>query len=370
MTYDLVLEDVSKHFGLVTAVKDFNLQVKEKELVSLLGPSGCGKTTTLRIIAGFEKPDQGKVYIRDQEVSRLPAERRDVGMVFQNYALFPHMTVQQNIAFPMKLAKLSKKQIQKQVQEYLTLVKLEGFGNRYPQQLSGGQRQRVALVRALAKNPKILLLDEPLSALDAKIREELRGEIRKLQQKVEITAVYVTHDQEEALSISDRVVVMHQGHIEQVGTPMEIYNTPHSLFVASFVGSMNFFEGEVVFNDHYLLRWKNHSLKINLADPAPSDKVILAVRPELMTIARSESEIPEGFNVIRGRITLMVFLGSIIRLELSTGEATLKIDLPAEKSIGLSLGDEVFACFPPQVGVIITNIPTNQRKTNEKRTSG
>lgn len=356
MQYDLVLEHIFKGFKSIMAVKDFSLKVTEKEFISFLGPSGCGKTTTLRILAGFEKADQGNIYIRGQEVSTLPAERRDVGMVFQNYALFPHMTVRQNIGFSMKLAKLPKKDIQQRVQEYLALVKLDGLGNRYPHQLSGGQRQRVALVRALAKTPKILLLDEPLSALDAKIREELRGEIRKLQQKVGITTVYVTHDQEEALSISDRVVVMYQGHIEQVGKPTAIYAAPESLFVASFVGSMNFFEGQVEASKYgHSLRWGQYLLRLNMVHPVPRESAVLAIRPELMTVCVSDANIPEGFNAVHGNITMMHFLGAMIRLELSVGETTIKIDLAAEESKDLSIGDEVYACFHPEVGVVIPN---------------
>jgi putative spermidine/putrescine transport system ATP-binding protein len=223
----LEINNVSKTFGKDTAaVQDFNLQIEKGELVSFLGPSGCGKTTTLRIVAGFEKPTTGHVRIRDKDITDQPPNKRDVGMVFQAYALFPNMTVGENIGFGMKVAKKPADEIKTRVDELLTLIHMPGFGDRYPNQLSGGQQQRVALARALALKPQVLLLDEPLSALDAKIRVSLRSEIRSIQRQLGITAIYVTHDQEEALSISDLVVVMNRGRMEQVGTPFEIYNFP------------------------------------------------------------------------------------------------------------------------------------------------
>ena len=229
-----------------TAVQDFNLEVEKGEFVSFLGPSGCGKTTTLRMIAGFEIPTTGKVTIDDVDITNKAPNQRNVGMVFQAYALFPNMTVAQNIGYGLRIRKESKPAIKKRVEEMLALIHLEQKGNSYPHQLSGGQQQRVALARALAIHPQVLLLDEPLSALDAKIRVSLRAEIRAIQRKLGITAIYVTHDQEEALSISDRIVVMYEGKIEQVGTPFEIYNFPQTAFVASFVGTLNTATAEVV----------------------------------------------------------------------------------------------------------------------------
>ncbi len=235
----LEIKNVSKLFGKNTvAVENFNLDVEKGELVSFLGPSGCGKTTTLRIVAGFETPTTGQVIIDGRDVTNVPPNQRNVGMVFQAYALFPNMTVAGNIGFGLKIAKKPPEEIRQRVDE--------GFGDRYPYQLSGGQQQRVALARALALRPSMLLLDEPLSALDAKIRIMLRSEIRAIQQELGITTIYVTHDQEEALSISDRVVVMNQGRMEQVGPPFEIYNFPKTEFVAHFVGTLNAVSAEVV----------------------------------------------------------------------------------------------------------------------------
>src|SRR5512139_3818383 len=242
----LTLADISKIFRETAAVTDFNLDVTRGEFVSFLGPSGCGKTTTLRMIAGFETPSTGTITINGEDVTYRPPNRRNVGMVFQSYALFPNMTVADNIGFGLKVTKRPAAEIKKTVQEMLDVIHLPELGTRYPYQLSGGQQQRVALARALAIHPQVLLLDEPLSALDAKIRVQLRAEIRAIQQKLGITTVYVTHDQEEALSISDRVVVMYDGRIEQVGTPFEIYNFPSTAFVASFVGTLNWTEAEVV----------------------------------------------------------------------------------------------------------------------------
>ena len=235
MSY-LELTDVQKRFGETSAVEDFNLAAEKGEFVSFLGPSGCGKTTTLRMIAGFEQPTSGTITIDGEDITCMPPNRRNVGMVFQSYALFPNMTVADNIGFGLKVRKRPADQIKKRVAELLEIVNLPDKGGRYPYQLSGGQQQRVALARALAFEPQVLLLDEPLSALDAKIRVALRHEIRSIQRQLGITTVYVTHDQEEALSLSDRVVVMSEGRMEQVGTPFEIYNFPSTAFVASFVG--------------------------------------------------------------------------------------------------------------------------------------
>ena len=250
----LTLTKICKEFTGTTAVSDFNLQVEKGEFVSFLGPSGCGKTTTLRMIAGFEVPTTGTVKIDDVDITNKAPNQRNVGMVFQAYALFPNMTVAQNIGYGMRIRGDSKDVIKDRVNEMLALIHLEQKGNSYPHQLSGGQQQRVALARALAIRPQVLLLDEPLSALDAKIRVQLRAEIRSIQRKLGITAVYVTHDQEEALSISDRIVVMYEGKIEQVGSPFEIYNFPQTAFVASFVGTLNTTKAEVIDPVRHLLQ--------------------------------------------------------------------------------------------------------------------
>ncbi len=237
----LELKNVHKNFGNVKAVNDFTLDIDKGSLVSFLGPSGCGKTTTLRMIAGFEQPDEGSILLDKEDITRISPNQRDIGMVFQAYALFPNMTVRQNIAFGLKMKKTSKDEVEKRVDEVLDMVRLKGTAKRYPHQLSGGQQQRIALARALAVRPRVLLLDEPLSALDAEVRVALRGEIRRIQSELAITTVYVTHDQEEALSISDKVVVMENGIIQQVGTPQDIYRAPQTRFVATFIGTANQF---------------------------------------------------------------------------------------------------------------------------------
>src|SRR5512140_2238120 len=241
----LELTGVQKRFGDVAAVLDFNLAAERGEFVSFLGPSGCGKTTTLRMIAGFEQPTGGTIAVNGTDITHRSPNQRNVGMVFQSYALFPNMTVAGNIGFGLKVRKRPKAEIDRRVQELLALIHLEGRGDRYPYQLSGGQQQRVALARALAIEPQVLLLDEPLSALDAKIRIVLRKEIRAIQRQLGITTIYVTHDQEEALSLSDRVVVMHDGKMEQIAAPTELYSRPATSFVAEFVGLSNRLAGTV-----------------------------------------------------------------------------------------------------------------------------
>src|SRR5215207_4582644 len=242
----LTLTGIRKQFGSTVAVEDFNLDAERGEFVSFLGPSGCGKTTTLRMIAGFETPSSGTIVMDGEDMTYRPPNRRNVGMVFQSYALFPNMTVADNIGFGLRVRKRPRAEIKSRVGELLELIHLPDKGGRYPYQLSGGQQQRVALARALAISPEVLLLDEPLSALDAKIRVALRKEIRTIQRQLGITTVYVTHDQEEAMSLSDRVVVMSEGRIEQIGSPPEIYNFPATPFVASFVGTLNLIAGTVL----------------------------------------------------------------------------------------------------------------------------
>ncbi len=309
------LERLTKRFGRVVAAREVSLDIADGEFFSFLGPSGCGKTTTLRMVAGFERPDAGRVYFDDADVTDLPPEARPVGMVFQNYALFPNMTVFGNVAFPLRLKKLPAETIKKRVGELLELVHLEGLENRYPRELSGGQQQRVALARALAREPDVLLLDEPLSALDAKIREELRGELKRLQRRLGTTSLYVTHDQEEALALSDRIAVMNEGRIEQVGTPTEVYEHPKSLFVARFVGTSSLLEGEArggVF--HY----RERPLGVRVEGEGPG---ILVLRPEALRLD------PEGpFEAV---VRLETYLGPLTRLELAFEDAVLKADVPS-----------------------------------------
>lgn len=320
----LEINNVNKSFGKVLVVKDFNLQVERGEFVSILGPSGCGKTTTLRIVAGFETPNSGRIVVKGEEINNKPPNQRDVGMVFQAYALFPNMTVAGNIGFGLKIARKTSTEVQKRVAEMLDLIHMSEFGDRYPYQLSGGQQQRVALARALALSPQVLLLDEPLSALDAKIRVSLRSEIRSIQQKLGITAIYVTHDQEEALSLSDRVVVMHNGEIEQVGTPFEIYNFPQTAFVANFVGTLNTVNAEVIDPASHTLRVEGLTVKAaqGLEGMQRGDKVMIAIRPERLSFALEQKKA----NLLDCTIENITFLGSIVRVQVLIGACMFYMD--------------------------------------------
>ena len=320
----LSIQNVKKSFGEVTVVQDFNLHVEPGEFVSFLGPSGCGKTTVLRMVAGFEEPTAGKIMIAGKDVTNLKPNKRNVGMVFQAYALFPNLTVAQNVAFGLKVAGMPRADQEKRVAEMLNLIKLPQLGDRYPFQLSGGQQQRVALARALAPMPKLLLLDEPLSALDAKVRVSLREEIRSIQKSLGITTIFVTHDQEEALSISDRIAVMYGGKAEQVGTPFEIYNRPATKFVANFVGTLNVLEGTVSNAAAGTVRVNAQevALKGKLNGSRNGDTLSLALRPEAITLGRR----PGADASLSGEICEVHFLGSVIRVRVGVGGSTVSLD--------------------------------------------
>ena len=316
----LEIEHLEKSFGPNRVVKDFNLSIQKGEFISLLGPSGCGKTTVLRMVAGFETPTSGAIHIDGKDVVPLRPNQRKIGMMFQAYALFPNLTVAQNVAFGLKVAGVDKAETAQRVQEMLSLIGLSELGGRYPFQMSGGQQQRVALARALAVRPRVLLLDEPLSALDAKIRVSLREEMRAIQQRLGITTIFVTHDQEEALSISDRVVVMHQGVADQIGTPFEIYNRPTTRFVANFVGTLNVIEAEVVYGPTGKVRFAGQD--IVLAQPVSGAKVTLASRPETIRLGlHTERE-----THLKAKITEVHFLGSVIRIRANVAGTILAFD--------------------------------------------
>jgi iron(III) transport system ATP-binding protein len=314
----LTLENISKVFpprgagSEVTAVNNVNLDIEKGELVTLLGPSGCGKTTTLRIIAGFEFPTSGKIILDGQEINALPPHKREMSMVFQSYAIFPHLTVFENIAYGLNVQRLSKSVIKGRVNKVLELVHLEGYGDRAPTQLSGGQQQRVALARALIMEPKVLLMDEPLSNLDAKLREEMRTEIRRIQKEMNITSVYVTHDQIEAMTLSDRIVVMNQGIIEQIGTPVEIYRFPNNRFVADFIGRANFVPGEVQEKNDTKLTVKALGEILELTniqrDFKKQEAVTLIIRPEMIRIKKTG-------ELFTGVIRRAVYLGDVIEYD-------------------------------------------------------
>jgi putative spermidine/putrescine transport system ATP-binding protein len=320
----LEINNVQKAFGGQYVVRDFNLSVGGGEFVAFLGPSGCGKTTVLRMIAGFEEPSGGSIVIGGKDVTNLKPNQRNIGMVFQAYALFPNLTVAQNIGFGLKVASMPKAEANARVAEMLELIKLPQFGDRYPYQLSGGQQQRVALARALAPKPKLLLLDEPLSALDAKVRVSLRDEIRSIQKELGITTIFVTHDQEEALSISDRIVVMSQGYMEQVGTPFEVYNFPRTRFVASFVGTLNILRGKVGDPAKGTINVDGQEIisARGVADAKPGDIRSVALRPESVALTD-----PGGTrNRMQGTVEEVSFLGSVIRVRVRFTDSVISLD--------------------------------------------
>ncbi|WP_448590386.1 ABC transporter ATP-binding protein [Thermoflexus hugenholtzii] len=311
MVHAVELREVSKRFGEVEAVHQVSLQIREGEFFSLLGPSGCGKTTTLRMIAGFERPDAGEILIRGQRMNEVPPFHRPVNTVFQHYALFPHMTVFENVAFGLEMKRLPREEIRRRVAEALRLVRLTGLENRYPRQLSGGQQQRVALARALVNRPAVLLLDEPLGALDLKLRKEMQLELKNLQHQVGITFIYVTHDQEEAMTMSDRIAVMNQGRVLQVGTPVEIYERPATRFVADFIGETNFLEGRLVAFEEGYARVEVEGFPLLAARPegiSPGQSVTVAIRPERIHVSLEE---PLAFpNRYPGRIEEVIYIGT------------------------------------------------------------
>jgi spermidine/putrescine ABC transporter ATP-binding subunit len=320
------IEGVVKRFGGVTAVDRADLAIAPGELFTLLGPSGCGKTTLLRLLAGFYRPDAGHIRFGDREVSGLPPYERNIGMVFQNYALWPHMTVRANVTYGLRLRRLGADEVARRAAEGLRKVNLTGLEDRYPGQLSGGQQQRVALARALVLNPDILLLDEPLSNLDAKIRVQVRAEIRKLQQELGITTVYVTHDQEEALSLSDRVAVMKDGRVLQVGAPRELYERPRTRFVADFVGTNNLLAGEVesAAGERLVVRTALGRLHA-IGSGAVAGRCVLAIRPENVAVADAGG--PGGDNALAGRVALVSYLGNTLRYDVEVDGQVLKADI-------------------------------------------
>ena len=351
MTF-LELNNIRKEFTQFVAVEAFNLKVERGEFVSFLGPSGCGKTTTLRMIAGFEKPSSGEILIDGRDITPVPANRRNVGMVFQSYALFPNMTVATNIGFGLKVSKQPDSLIRQRVNDMLEIIHMGEFAKRYPHQLSGGQQQRVALARALAIQPQVLLLDEPLSALDAKIRLSLRQEIRSIQRQLGITTVYVTHDQEEALSISDRIVVMNKGRMEQVGTPLAIYNAPQTRFVASFVGTLNLLSAQVVDGGQAQVKLDGQQIVLpQKVDASPGKTVAVAIRPEAISVeGSSESSI----NRLRGEVTSVSFLGSVVRVYVRLQEQSVNFDMfNSPNLVPPKLGETVTLGFKPEACMVL-----------------
>lgn len=355
VTHDVQIKDAFKQYGSNVVLNGINLEVKQGELLTLLGPSGCGKSTTLNLIAGFLEADRGEVYIKGKKVTKVPPYKRDLGMVFQTYSLFPHMTVYENLNFGLKLRKIAQAEKDKRISRVLELVKMAGLGNRYPRELSGGQRQRVAIARALVVEPELLLLDEPLSNLDAKLRHELRTEIKRLQKEIGVTTIFVTHDQEEALSMSDRVVVMNAGKIEQISTPTSIYNHPNSEFVFQFIGKSNSFEGKVIAVDQQKItvQLENEITYVDVDNLMGSDRscragdeVKLYIRPEKIKVSSTanSSSTFEYFHKVN--ITQLNYLGTSWEMDVSLHGKTLHI-LTSTFESSWQPGSEVFVGWSP-----------------------
>jgi len=353
----LKVNNLSKSFGKVKAVREVTFEATEGKVLSLLGPSGCGKTTTLRCIAGFENPDRGEIYLDNRKITSIPPEKRGIGMVFQNYALWPHMTVYGNLAFGLQIRKVPKPEIDKRIKKVLSMMQLEGYENRYPRQMSGGQQQRIAMARALVFEPEIMLLDEPLSNLDAQLREKMRFEFTELQRKLGITAVYVTHDQAEALVISDKIVILNQGQIVQSGSPKEIYSNPKNKFVAGFIAVTSFIDGRidsfteekkkviVKTDDGLAIHGFNNSFDIG-------QKVSVAIRMNVIKFIQDENKNDKNtVNMFRGKIIQSSYLGNIIDYKIKVSNWEVRTNSDAKYNF--KIGEEVTFYLPPE-DIIVT----------------
>jgi len=353
----LKVKNLSKNFGKVKAVQEVSFEATEGRVLSLLGPSGCGKTTMLRCIAGFENPDRGEIYLDDRKITSIPPEKRGIGMVFQNYALWPHMTVYGNLAFGLQIRKVPKDEITKKIKKVLGMVQLEGYENRYPRQMSGGQQQRIAMARALVFEPGIMLLDEPLSNLDAQLREEMRFEFIELQKKLGITAIYVTHDQAEALVISDKILILDQGKMIQFGTPKEIYSNPKNKFVAGFIAVTSFINGRidsfteekkkviVKTDDSLVIHGFNNSFDIG-------QKVSVAMRMNVIKFIQDENKSDKNtVNIFKGKIIQSSYLGNIIDYKIKVGSWEIRTNSDAKYNF--KVGEEVTFYLSPE-DIIVT----------------
>ena len=351
----IILTNLRKQYGDFVAVENTTLNVKKGEFLTFLGSSGCGKTTTLRMIAGFEDPTEGSILIGGKHAEHLPPNKREVNTVFQNYALFPHLTIRENIAFGLKLQKVKKAEIKERVENIIKLVKLEEHADKSPDQLSGGQQQRVAIARAIVNNPKVLLLDEPLGALDLKLRKEMQLELKQLQRELEITFIYVTHDQEEALTMSDRIVVMNKGRIEQVGTAHEIYERPQTKFVAQFIGETNLFEDVEILekngNDYVVAIGSEKVSTDSMKDFKPGEKVHISIRPENMKLSRTPME---GRESIAVTYDSNIYVGNISKFVVFTDQGKrLTASEFSEDAGTFNKGDKVYINWIPERAVMI-----------------
>ena len=345
------LEDFSKSYGEKEVIKKLDLDIYEGEFLTLLGSSGCGKTTLLRSISGLDTPTTGKVYIDGEDVTNVEPPKRQVNTIFQNYALFPLMTIEDNIAFGLKMKKVPKKQIQKRVKEMLELVHLEGYEKRKPKDLSGGEQQRVSIVRGLINNPKVLLLDEPLSALDLKLRKKMQIELKQLQRKLGITFIYVTHDQDEALSMSDRIVVLRNGQIEQIGSPVEVYENPESLYVADFLGEANVFNGKIISieDNKYTLRTEEgREIQFVNGNFNKRDKVNLIIRPENVKISKS---VKKG-NCLKAKIYEQVYDGAFTKILMHVDGNIVKSIISGNDKL-YNRGDEVYIYWDIEDAIVL-----------------
>ncbi|MBN8478076.1 MAG: ABC transporter ATP-binding protein [Burkholderiales bacterium] len=350
----VVLKGVSKRYGDVVALRELDLEIREGEFLTLLGPSGCGKTTTLRMIAGFIEPSTGTILLGDEDVTHVRPNKRGIGMVFQDYALFPHMTIGENIAFGLVERKVDKTAVARRVRELLELVRLPQMENRFPPELSGGQQQRIAVARAVAYSPKVLLMDEPLGALDLKLREVMQGEIRQIQKKLGITTVYVTHDQTEAMHMSDRIAVMNHGVMEQIGTAEDIYKRPRTRFVADFIGQINLLDATVVDaqRGHTDLDIDGRRVRAQGCEGPASGKVTLAIRPQhLALVARGGAANGNRFD---GKVAGTTFSGNLVHVEvlLDGGQKTTVEARPEDAPA--APGDSVAVEWKPETGIVLT----------------
>lgn len=358
----LSIESVTKSYGGILAVDQVSLDIERGEFFALLGPSGCGKTTLLRMLAGFETPTSGRIVLGGKDLSRVPPYRRPVNMMFQSYALFPHMTVAGNVAFGLKQDRVPRGEIARRVEEVLGLVQLDGFSRRKPHQLSGGQRQRVALARSLVKKPQLLLLDEPLAALDKKLREQTQFELMEIQRKVGITFVIVTHDQEEAMTVADRIAVMNKGRIVQVASPTEIYERPNCRYVAEFIGNVNIFEGQVSAIENGQLRLRSDEAGGELVAPASALSVgapaSVAVRPEKIALSRTAADEP-GANRLAGVVSEIGYFGSVstyhVRLKSGKTVVSTQTNRAPVEGGAIALGETVHLIWQSGLGVTLTS---------------